>query len=253
MKKTVLLFLPILLSTTILHAQTISDNDDSNSTLHEQKNVIKLNLFALALKSVTVEYERRISRKTTVALDLRVMPKSTLPFKSSFESSISDSTTKSQLDNFKTGNFAIMPQIRFYLSRRGAYHGFYIAPFFSYAHYTADVPYNYTDNGVDKTIPLAGTVNTVTGGIMFGAQWALGKTVYLDWWIFGPHYGGSSGSLVGRQSLSSSEQQALQSDFNSLDIPIANTTSTVDANGATLNFSGPWAGLRSGLCIGFRF
>ena len=146
-----------------------------------------------------------------------------------------------------------MPQIRFYLGHKGAYHGFYIAPFFSYAHYTADLPYNYTDSGVNKTIPLAGSVNTITGGLMFGAQWKLGKSIYLDWWIFGPHYGSSNGSISGKQSLSSTEQSALKSDLDGLNIPIVKTTNSVDANGATINFSGPWAGIRSGLCIGFRF
>lgn len=254
MKKIILLLIAISLSQTLLKAQQgDSVLNEKNIVLHEKKNLVKINLFSLALKSITVEYERPISRKTTLALDVRMMPKSTLPFKNSFQGSVNDSASKNQLDNFKTGNVALMPQIRFYLGRRGAYHGFYIAPFFSYAHYSADLPYNYTDNSVHKTIPLSGSINTITGGLMVGAQWALGKSVYLDWWIFGPHYGSSNGSLVGHQSLSSSEQAALKSDFDGLDIAIVKTTNSVDANGATLNFSGPWAGIRSGLCLGIRF
>jgi hypothetical protein len=230
----------------------VQAQEDSAMTA-AKKNLIKLNLFALPLKNFTVQYERAIAKKTTLALNVRVMPQSTLPFKNSFRDAISDQNTKDQVDNFKTGNFALMPELRFYLSKRGAFHGFYIAPFFSYAHYTADLPYNYDDNGVNKTIPLSGNINTISGGLMFGAQWSLSKTVYLDWWIFGPHYGSCNGSISGQKSLSSSEQASLKSDLDNLDIPLAKISSTVNANGATVNFSGPWAGIRSGLALGIRF
>jgi hypothetical protein len=253
MRKILLFLVAIILIAPFLQAQ---DNAAMNNKIVHQlnhKNLVKLNLFALALKNITLQYEREISKKTTVGLTLRVMPNSGLPFKSSFKNAINDSTTQNQIDNFKTGNFAIMPEIRFYLGHKGAYHGFYIAPFLSYAHYTGDLPYSYNDNGTDKTIPLSGSINTITGGLMFGAQWNLAKAVYLDWWILGPHYGSSDGSISGKQSLSSTEQSALKSDLDNLNIPLVKTTNTVDANGATINFSGPWAGIRSGLCIGFRF
>ena len=251
--KPIILFLIAIILTAPLQAQ---DESATNKKIEEpvnQKNLVKLNLFALALKNITVQYERVISKKSTVALNLRLMPKSGLPFKSSFRDAIDDPNTKKQIDDFKTGNFAFMPEIRFYLGRKGAYHGFYIAPFFSYAHYTAELPYIYNDNGTDKTILLSGSVNTITGGLMFGTQWKIGKAIYLDWWIFGPHYGSSNGSISGTQSLSPSEQTSLKADLDNFDVPLVKTTNTVDANGATLNFKGPWAGIRSGLCIGIGF
>lgn len=253
MKKIILLLAPILLTAPFLHAQVDGAITKKIAQPANHKNLIKLNLLALGLKNITVQYERKMSKKTTLAIGLRMMPKSGLPYESSFHNAIKDSSTQNQLDNFKTGNFAFMPEIRFYMSRKGAYHGFYIAPFFSYAHYTADLPYNYTDNGTDKTIPLSGGINTITGGLMFGAQWKIGKSVYLDWWIFGPHYGSSKGSISGAQSLSPSEQSSLKSNMDNLNVPLVKTTNVVDANGATLDFTGPWAGIRSGLCIGFRF
>ncbi len=176
-----------------------------------------------------------------------------IPFENTIKSNISDSTTKSQLDNFRVGNFAIMPEIRFYFSRKGAYHGFYIAPFASYAHYTGSLPYNYTDNNVDKSFQMSGSINSFTGGLLFGAQWNLGKMVFIDLHFLGPNYGSCNGSISGKGSLSSDEQSSLKSSLDELDVPLAKTSNTVDANGATLNFSGPWAGIRSGLCIGVKF
>jgi len=253
MKKIILFLAAVLLTTTFLQAQDESATNKKDEQTVSQKNLVKLNLFALGLKNITVQYERVISRKSTIGLTFRVMPKSGLPFKSAFTNAIKDSITTSQIDNFKIGNFAIMPEIRFYLGHKGAYHGFYIAPFVSYAHYTAELPYSYNDNGTNKTIPLSGSVNSISGGLMFGAQWKIGKAVYLDWWMFGPHYGSSNGSISGKQSLSPSEQTNLKSSLDGLSIPIVKTTNTVDANGATLSFTGPWAGIRSGFCIGIGF
>jgi len=247
------IFLPVLIfifSSQILFAQeNVSGTEVKGNS---NRNEIKVNLFAFALKSISLEYEREISKKTTVALTFRVMPKSTLPFKNSFKNAISDTATANQLDNFKTANVALMPSIRFYLGHRGAYHGFYIAPFFTYAHYTADLPYKYYD-GDYKTIPLSGSMNSFTGGFMLGAQWNLSKSICLDWWIFGPHYGVSKGSASGKKSLSPTEQDALKYNLDNLSIPLTKTTNTVDANGATVDFSGPWAGIRAGLCLGIRF
>ena len=253
MKKVSFILIAIVSMAPFLHAQDTTSMTKIITKPVHHNNIVKVNLLALGLKTITIQYERVIGRKTTLAVGLRMMPKGNLPFEHNFRSAVKDSTTQNQLDNFKTSNFAIMPEIRFYLSRKGAYHGFYIAPFISYSHYTASLPYNYTDNGADETIPLSGSTNTISGGLMFGAQWKIGKTLYLDWWIFGPNYGSSKGSLSGTQSLSASEQTSLKSSIDGLNVPLVKTTSTVSANGAILNFNGPWAGIRSGLCIGFRF
>ena len=253
MQKIITPFLFILLFTFPSSAQVDSTVKQKAATSAEQKNLIKINLPALVFKNITVQYERVISKKTTIGLTVRMMPKGSIPFKSSFKDLLDSANDKEQVDNFKVGNFAIMPEIRFYLGKKGAYHGFYIAPFLSYAHYTAELPYKYDDNGTKKSIPLSGSINTITGGLMFGAQWQLGKAVYLDWWIFGPHYGSSNGSISGKQSLSPSEQASLKSDLDNFDVPLVKTTNTVNASGATIDFKGPWAGVRSGLAIGIRF
>ena len=250
--KKLLPFLAFLLTSFTSFAQQNQFSSSGYEQDNNWQNEFKINLFAFAFKSISVEYERQIRPKTTFTLNFRVMPKSTLPFKNSFKNAISDTSTANQLDNFKTGNVALMPSIRFYVGHRGAFHGFYIAPFLEYAHYTANLPYKYYDSDY-KIIPLSGSMNTFTGGFMLGAQWNLSAAVNIDWWIFGPHYGISKGSISGKKSLSSSEQDALKVELDNLDIPLTKTTNTVDANGATVDFSGPWGGIRSGLCIGIKF
>jgi hypothetical protein len=219
----------------------------------QKKNIVKLNLFALGLKNVSVQYERLVSKKISVAMGIRFMPKGSLPLASSFKSLIDDEDTKSQVDNITVGNYAFTPEVRIYLGKKGAGRGFYIAPFGRIAHYTTTLPFNYTDGGVKKTIDLSGSLNTFTGGLLFGAQWKLSKAIYLDWWIMGPQYGTSKGTIDGKKTLTPSEQTSLREELDSQDIPLTKITYTVDGNGAVVNFKGPWAGVRSGLCIGFNF
>ncbi|HMK04917.1 MAG TPA: hypothetical protein VK489_12025, partial [Ferruginibacter sp.] len=86
-----------------------------------------------------------------------------------------------------------------------------------------------------------------------GAQFKLSKAVYLDWWILGPNYGSSKGNLTGKKTMDAADQQDLRDELRDLDIPLTEYTYKVDGNGARIDFKGPWAGIRSGICIGIRF
>ena len=251
MKKILLLVFATMFATS-LWAQQESDKENKEISIMK-KNIIKINLPALAFKNITVQYERALSRKTTVAGTFRFMPKGSIPFKSNIIKLADDPELERQLNNVEIGNMAFMPEIRFYLGKKGAFHGFYLAPFASIARYSTNLLFEYDDNGVTKNIPLNGNVNSFTGGLMLGAQWQLSKALYLDWWILGPNYGNSNGDIAGTKTLSPAEQQSLRDELSMLDIPLTKYTYTVDGNGATVNFKGPWAGVRSGICIGINF
>ncbi|MDB5232333.1 MAG: hypothetical protein JWN76_3138, partial [Chitinophagaceae bacterium] len=210
---------------------------------------------SLLVKNYSFQYELAIGRKTSVALGYRFMPNSTLPFISSIKSTINDPDTEKQVDDLTTSNSAFTPEIRFYLGKKGVFHGFYLAPFARISQYKASMPhFNYKVASTDRTIAMNGKLNTTTGGLLMGAQWSLGKTIYLDWWILGLNGGSSNGFIEGKQSLSPMEQDAFRQALKDLEIPFTKTTVTVDANGGRLDMKGSWAGLRGGgLCIGIRF
>lgn len=227
----------------------------------EGKNLVKWNFAALALKNYSFQYERAVSKKISVALGVRFAPKSGVPFKSQFEKLIDDEDTWNSIKDFKTGNFAITPEVRFYMGQ-GVFRGFYLAPFARYAKYSVEGPYNYdvtvNVSGTDVTqkgvIPLSGDIKTFTGGLLLGAQWKLSKLVYLDWWIIGASYGTSSGSISGKKNMSTEEQEELREQLKDLeDLPLVKVKSEVNSEGAKVDFDGPWANLRAGLSIGFRF
>ncbi|HEY0054199.1 MAG TPA: DUF3575 domain-containing protein [Pedobacter sp.] len=186
------------------------------------------------------------------------MPKGELPFKSNFESVIDDPETFKHLDNLKTGNTAITPEIKFYFGR-GVFRGFYIAPFARFAKYTAELgsfeyEFETTPGNTKKsTIPLTGELKTTTGGLLFGAQWKLSKLIYLDWSILGPQYGTSKGYLEGSKTLTAKEQQALEEELGDLDIPQVDIKVDAKDTGVRADISGPWAGVRASIGLGFRF
>ncbi len=222
-------------------------------------NFIKLNLTALAFKNYSVQYERITSRKTSVGASFRVMPNSSIPFKSQILNSLddTDTTTRNAINKFKMSNFAFTPEFRFYVGKKGYGRGFYIALFYRYASFKSeDLIIEYENSAsVKNNIALGGKLTSNTGGIMFGAQWLLGKHLCLDWMIIGPHYGSGTGTFTGVPSkpLTPSEQSDLRQELEDLDIPLTDKTVNVTANSASLKLSGPWAGIRAGLSLGFRF
>ena len=230
----------------------------------EKMNLVKLNLFSLTVKTLSLQYERPLNKRISAAVGFRYMPKSSLPMETTFTDLADDEDLTRQISGFKTGNIAITPEIRFYLGKKGEMRGFYIAPFVRYTSFSAELPYEFDIETEDpitgefqsstETINLSGNLNTITGGILLGTQWKLSKSLYLDWWIFGPQYGSSSGKIDGKKTLTLEEQDALREQLTDLDdLPLVKTTSSVNGNGAQVKFTGPWAGLRTGLTIGFNF
>jgi hypothetical protein len=188
------------------------------------------------------------------------MPSGPIPFKNTIINRVGDGDqeTIDQINSLKMSNTAITPELRIYLSRKGYGRGFYLAPFYRYATHDANnVTISYESSpGVQSSIAMTGKLTSNTGGLLIGAQWNLGKSLVLDWWIIGPHFGKGKGELDGRSSvpLSSSAQADLKNELESIDFPFGiKQTVTVDASGAKMVLDGPMAGVRAGLQLGFRF
>lgn len=247
--------------TTLDQQAGTSKNQPKQSTEKgEQKmNMIKFNLMGIALKNYSFQYERVMNKHISLALGVRFMPNGSLPMKDKIIelADITDPDAVSTFNKLKVSNTAITPEIRFYLSKKGYGRGFYIAPYYRYASFKSDeLPFDYTNaSNQTNTINMKGDIKTHSGGLMFGAQWFLGKSVTLDWWIVGAHYGSNKGTFVGTTTtkLSTEEKADLQATLDDLSIPVGTLKSVVSDYGATINLSGPWAGVRAGLTLGIRF
>lgn len=224
------------------------------------KNLVKINITSIPLRNFSFQYERLLTRKISGAIGLRVMPNGGLPLQSLAKKVIDDDESWRHIEKIKISNFAITPEVRFYMGKKPL-RGFYIAPFARLASYSLDMsvefevePVNPGDPRIEESIPLNGKISSITGGILFGAQWKLTKSIHLDWWILGPHYGSATGSITGNKNLSQLEQDGLRQAIDSLeDIPFIDGAPEVNNDGVRINVKGPWGGLRSGLSIGYRF
>jgi hypothetical protein len=221
-----------------------------------KNNIVKINLSALVLKNISVQYERKVGKRVSIAANVHYRPFGQLPFLSSIEKAIDDPSVP--VDKLKWGGLGVTPEVRFYVGKNGALRGFYFAPFVNISNYKADLPIDYSDGTTDRTGIFNGNISTVTGGLLLGAQWKLGKSVYLDWWIIGPNYGSAKGDLNLATALSATEQTDLRNQIEDLiaDAPFDQLVESYSVNGggATIRAKGPWAGLRGlGFNLGFRF
>lgn len=160
----------LLLSITVkLTAQTetvatghpVNNTSGSIQNHKQQPNFFKVNLTAILLKNYSIQYERILSRKFSIALSYRVMPTTTLPFQSYILKSVGndDPETEKTIQNFKLSNYAITPEVRFYVN----------------------LDIFYTDSaGAESSAKLSGKLTGNSGGILFGVQRFFEKHIVLD-------------------------------------------------------------------------
>lgn len=239
-----------------VHAQ--EDNDG--------KNMVKINALTLLGGKFSFEYERLLTSRISVGTAVSIRPDKALPFKDRVKEWVGDEDLNVILDGLTSSNFSVTPELRFYTSSRGPFRGFYIAPYVKYASYDAAMPFEFDveieGGGYDRTetIPLAGSIRAFTGGLSFGFNFKLSNSIHLDWRIIGPGYGSSKGDINGTMRLDSDEQAALREGLSQLqdeleDIALPLTIDyDVNADGAAVQIlKSPWASIRSGLSISYRF
>lgn len=276
--KNIFLFSLILLSSTAIYAQELEKVDNlPGSTLYNlsknldlpaqdnpyvytpKMNLIKINLTGLPIRNYSFQYERVLNKTISVGLSYRFMPEGSLPFKKQILNSIDDNDLEARniINSFTLSNYAITPEVRFYLGKKGYGRGFYIAPFFRNAKYNGnnfDVDFK-DENDNNQTLSLSGEIKSNTFGILLGAQWSLSKHIVLDWWILGPHIGAGKGDLVGlsSQPLSADAQASIRETLEDFDIPLIDKKVTVNSQGATMELDGMFGGLRAGISFGIKF
>ncbi len=242
----------------LLSSQIVIGQKTDQSDLNQKKNIFKINLTALVFKNFSFQYERVIGPKTSVALGIGIMPKSKLPFADKIQEEYGDDPdVKRAIDQTQLGNFSLTPEIRFYLGKKQAPAGFYIAPFLRYAHSSFEGPYTFTPSDQQlHTANVTGTINSIGGGLLLGTQWNLGKRVTLDWWIAGPIIGSTKGTLSGTdpKGIPAQDRAGVKQDIDDFDPPGLDFSGTVGANQIDVDIKGTYYGLRAfGICLGFKF
>ena len=229
----------------------------SEKTIPERPNIVKLNVTPLIYRTISLQYERLLGAHTSVALGINLMPKGGIPFLSAFENSLQDSVDASVF-NAKMSVINFAPEFRYYFKEAGK--GFYVAPYMKYRIVNAAIPINYIDdNSQSQTIGLNGKLNTLMLGVMVGSQFRLSDQISLDWFIAGGHLSSNkvNYNFTTSQTLSAADQQDLKDSFEELKQStnrLKNIEYSVNSNSGSVkgNFSG-FSFRGAGLCLGYRF
>lgn len=248
-------FAALLSASTSAMAQNNATKDSTNNV---SRDILKINLTSLPLKNFHVQFEHALSQKVSLAMGVRVMPVSAIPFESLVLDAVGegDEDTKDLVNYSRIGNIAVTPEVRFYLGK-GYGKGFYVAPYYRFANFSTNTIYLKYDDGAGpkRNLTMNGDLTAHAGGVMFGAQWFLGKRLTLDWWLIGAHYGTGKGKFTGTPStpFTPAEQESIMQTLEDIDIPLIDKTISISANNVTVNTNGSFGGLRGGLLLGFRF
>jgi hypothetical protein len=223
----------------------------------DKKNIPKFTFTSLIFRNIQLQYERVLNRKFSAGLTYSFIPEGDFPFRDRIINSVDNEDAVSRyIENATLQYSSFTPEIRFYLGK-GYGKGFYLAPFYRHTSYTLDnINFYYdTDEGFEEKLDTGGDLSSNTFGLQIGSQFNLGSRLILDWYIMGPHYGSSSGDLSGRtgRTLSETEQQSLKNELDEIDFPLGDFSNEVNSNGAIVKVDGPWAGIRAGLALGYRF
>ncbi len=225
----------------------------SQSSSGEKMNIVKTNVTAYAFRNINLTYERAFNKWFSISAGFGTMPMGGVPFLNTIVKDADKEFTDMQVSNT---NFTI--ETRFYLGS-GYGHGFYFAPYYRNTSFKAhNLIYHFQDsNNLDQTATISGKANGNSVGLLMGTQLFLGKkdNWVLDLWIIGGHYGSGKGDFTGKSSkpLTQADQDELKQSIQDVQIPFVKYTVTTDSNGAYVKIDGPWAGIRSGISLGYRF
>lgn len=219
----------------------------------EGKNLVKFNLSSLAFKGFNLQYERQVSQKVTVALSYGMIPFSSIPYKSYIKKQIYIPDVN--IGDYNLGTSIFTPEVRYYFGKKGAFHGFYLAPYARMSSYKIEGPIVYSSTtGTKDNAVFTGKLKSITGGIMAGSSWQLSDRFYLDWWIIGGSFGGESGKFTAPVQLAADDQSLLKRKLESISLSGITIESEVNSTGAIISTSGNMIGLRGlGLNFGIRF
>lgn len=228
-------------------------------TVAAGKNIVKFNLTNIALKHYVVQYERMVGKRQSFGISLGISPNVSLPFRQLIIDNYGgNQDTRNAIRLTRYNKISITPEYRFYLGKKAAPAGLYIAPFARYMHTGINQNYSFTPENDNLYVAhVNGKISGIGGGVMLGAQWALSKNLTLDWFIVGPFIGALHSNIKGTGDmsyLSDDDKAYIKNDIESIDIPLWDVNATVDNDLVDVKIKGPFYGIRAfGINIGYRF
>jgi hypothetical protein len=214
--------------------------------LKKHKNVLKINLLPLYFKIYSLQYERTFLRNFSICLqagynaELRLDPYINRVLDTVSNANLIKVRSKVSLNELTiSSNAYITPELRIYLSIRGAPNGFYIAPYLRFSSSTIHATFLYKDsNNAEIPITFKGKVSAMLPGAMFGYQQSFFKRIVIDFWLIGLQFGSTKASFDAYADYTKVDKQGF-ANFVQGNMKYGTATVNIDSNThALLEYTG---------------
>lgn len=236
-----------------------------SSTVIAQRTISKSNaLFGPMFKTIGTSQEVKIAPRLTTQTTIRTRPASN--FRLFGLGNINfEGKEYTPFGNTRLSGVGNITEFRIYGKEKGAFHGFYFGPYFSYMHYklqSASVRAEFKDaNGVSYFGDIRQVIklNMTGGGFQIGTQGMYLKDhLAIDWTILGIGFGalGFSGGIEAENTSENFDFRNYTADLDNVELGIEkvfNFKRTVDAKSISIGARIPWPLFRMGLSIGFGY
>jgi hypothetical protein len=234
-------------------------------TVFSQMMVSKSNVvFGPFFKMINTSQEVKVSPRITTQTTVKTRPATELHFFGLGQINV-DGQNYSPFGKTTLSMVGNVTEMRIYSKKKGAFHGFYFGPYFSYTHFklkSASIHQIFHDeNGVEHAADVSQIIklNMTGGGFQIGTQGMYFNNHFcIDWTIMGIGFGklGFEGGI---------EADNTSDDFDLRNYPndVANTQMgiekyftfkrTIDPKSITIHAGIPFPMFRMGVCIGFGY
>lgn len=254
MKTKILLLIIMLVS---IHAIGQEVNDSTAMNEPTRKNVLKFLPENLIFNSLSFEYERKFSPKSSFILGVGLAsPKS-------FAEKFNLSSADNQISKDEFSTMSVRVAYRHYSGHHIRPVGFYFSPYLKYQKFSATAD-NYRRNSdvnppvyYNETYDVNG--NTLNIGLQSGVQFLIAKRVCIDIYLFGFEAGLANVTATVKSSdvkMMDKVESGVRDNVNQLPSYLAkkititrNGTDQIDLKGSSIPY--PW--LRSGISMGIAF
>ena len=228
-----------------------------------QDNVVKLGLPGFAFGQANVYYERMLTPRMSVNVQLgyswgadissQVKTQSDNRGASTSNNPSSINLTTGKFD----GGFQIAPELRFYTGDKEGPRGFYIGPRLNYSSFTATLKGTHTYGSPAKTSDdkVVLNYNNIGLGVQMGYQWLINDQISIDWGFLGA--GAGLGTITGTGTTDDTAEltrwTADANDFAASNAALKFLGVNKDGNSLTVKGSNVFPTFRSSLTIGYAF
>ncbi len=277
MKKITFIVL-LIVSLSSVYAQTAdlyrADGTEEVEITKDKKHrhLVKFNLTNLIINHYYLNYEFAILKFLSVDVGYGMIPKSRIPYIKDFveEPAVTEDTYEMvrALYDTKLAGKIFNASIKLYLGKDWS-QGFYFEPYYRLEKYDVSDFHLEVDDDIDLAgfqhsedgikIDMSGDMTSNSFGLLLGTQWFIGKKKHflIDVWWLSLHYGSVTATVEGRSNASLTDEQLtdVQNNFDNMDLEndYVEFETEIHKDNAKIKVKGPWAGIRCGLSIGYRF